>query len=156
MNEEIPFISLRSWIRLNYAKSHALKYHSEDVLIGPDKYWVSLGRLHGGGDFWNELSREGTISIGVNVCSVREVRGNSMKKALSPQDSCFWKGEWKNAENSWEDIRELPCFWKSLKNPSWNRKPLKGTQETAQRSLVDKLVEMPSPIALWLLEHKNA
>ena len=51
--------------------------------------------------------------------------------------------------------QELTCLWKSFKNPSANSKPLKGIQVTVQHSPVDKLMEMTSPVAIWLLEHKN-
>ena len=34
-----------------------------------------------------------------------------------PLPLLLWEGEWKNAENSWEGIRELACLGKHLKIP---------------------------------------
>lgn len=71
------------------------------------------------------------------------------KKPSAPMTPASEKGNERMRRTRWEGIRELVCPWKSLKNPSWNRKPLKGTQVTAQHSLVDMLMEMTSPTAIW-------
>lgn len=104
------------------------------------------------------FKKEDTILFGGEELGVHCMRseGSSMeKKNPAPRSAAFGRESEKVAET----LGKVWGNWLAFGNPLktlWNRKPLETIQVTAHHSPVDEIMEMTSPVAIWLLEHKNA